>query len=149
MLGADGKPKPELCCGSMQLSAAGYAVWTAAIKPVLAANSRAYYSSPERWESTIAAFEEADKKNTRSRWDRFHRRLKYPWLENLKQDFPGHPVINRGFGGSEIIDSIHFADRIVVPYKPSHVVLYAGDNDMSRGKTLRSSWHTSSNSWKR
>ena len=44
-------------------------------------------------------------------------------------------MINRGFGGSEIIDSIHFADRIVVPYKPSHVLLYAGDNDMSRGKT--------------
>ena len=63
MLGADGKPKPELyVANQLHLSAAGYAVWTSAIKPVLAANSRAYYSSSERWESTIAAFEEADKK---------------------------------------------------------------------------------------
>ena len=30
-------------------------------------------------------------------------------------------------------DSLHFADRIVLPYKPSTIVLYAGDNDVSRG----------------
>ena len=119
----------------MQLSAAGYAVWTSAIKPVLAANSRAYYSSSERWESTIAAFEEADKNNHPLGGIVFIGSSSIRGWKTLKQDFPRHPVINRGFGGSEIIDSIHFADRIVVPYKPSHVLLYAGDNDMSRGKT--------------
>lgn len=137
MLGADGKPKPELyVADQLHLSAAGYAVWTAAIKPVLAENSRAYYNSPERWESTIAAFEEADKKQSPAPGGIvFIGSSSIRGWKTLKQDFPGHLVINRGFGGSEIIDSIHFADRIVVPYKPSHVVLYAGDNDMSRGKT--------------
>src|SRR5581483_3337547 len=53
----------------------------------------------------------------------------------LAQDFPGVPTINRGFGGSELADSVAYADRIVIPYHPRLVVLYAGDNDLSAGKT--------------
>lgn len=48
----------------------------------------------------------------------------------LADDFPGVPVINRGFGGSELPDSVYFADRIVIPYRPRAVVLYAGENDL-------------------
>ncbi len=53
----------------------------------------------------------------------------------LAQDFPGVPVINRGFGGSRIIDSTRNADRLVVQYHPKLVVLYAGDNDIAEGQT--------------
>jgi hypothetical protein len=35
------------------------------------------------------------------------------------RDFPDHTVINRGFGGSELFDSAHYADRIAVPYARS------------------------------
>ena len=49
--------------------------------------------------------------------------------------FPGRPVINRGFGGSEISDVIHFYDRVIRPYAPSRIFLYAGDNDIGHGKT--------------
>ncbi|MBW3625564.1 MAG: hypothetical protein KY468_19390 [Armatimonadetes bacterium] len=55
--------------------------------------------------------------------------------KDLENDFPRTPVINRGFGGSEIADSIHFADRILFPYAPRMIVLYAGDNDLANGKT--------------
>ncbi|WP_372362366.1 SGNH/GDSL hydrolase family protein [Xanthomonas sp. NCPPB 1325] len=55
--------------------------------------------------------------------------------ETLAQDFPGAPVINRGFGGSEVRDSTWYADRIVIPYAPRQVVLYAGDNDLNSGRT--------------
>jgi predicted esterase/lysophospholipase L1-like esterase len=55
--------------------------------------------------------------------------------KTLKDDFPGIPVTNRGFGGSELGDVVHFADRIVVPYNPRLVVLYAGDNDLAAGKS--------------
>ncbi|MCC4598837.1 hypothetical protein JWH04_11585 [Xanthomonas melonis] len=55
--------------------------------------------------------------------------------ETLAQDFPGKPVINRGFGGSEVRDSTWYADRIVIPYAPRQVVLYAGDNDLNSGRT--------------
>ncbi len=54
---------------------------------------------------------------------------------SLAAVFPGVPVINRGFGGSELADSVHFLDRLVLPYAPRLVVLYAGDNDLWAGKS--------------
>ena len=54
--------------------------------------------------------------------------------ETLQQDFPGYQVINRGFGGSELSDALYFADRIILPYKPRIVIVYAGDNDIANGK---------------
>jgi lysophospholipase L1-like esterase len=54
---------------------------------------------------------------------------------NLASSFPGLPVINRGFGGSQLADSVHFAPRIILPVHPRIVVLYAGDNDLQAGKT--------------
>lgn len=54
--------------------------------------------------------------------------------EWLHADFPGLPLIQRGFGGSELADSVFYADRIVLPYRPRTVVLYAGENDIANGK---------------
>lgn len=54
---------------------------------------------------------------------------------SLAKDFPGVPVINRGFGGSKIAHSTLHADRIVTPYKPKAIFLYAGDNDIAAGLT--------------
>jgi len=55
--------------------------------------------------------------------------------DTLATDFGDTAVINRGFGGSEIRDSTWYADRIVIPYAPRMVVLYAGDNDLNSGRT--------------
>ena len=54
---------------------------------------------------------------------------------SLAEDFPGLKVVNRGFGGSQLADSVEYVDRIVIPYQPRTVVLYAGDNDLNAGKT--------------
>ena len=56
------------------------------------------------------------------------------WPE-LAADFPGLPVLNHGFGGSTLADVIWFAPRIVLPYAPREIVLYAGDNDLAAGRT--------------
>ncbi|MDG2375691.1 MAG: hypothetical protein P8M18_05000, partial [Woeseiaceae bacterium] len=48
--------------------------------------------------------------------------------------FPGKPIINRGFGGSEISDVIHFYAQVIKPYAPTKIFLYAGDNDIAHGK---------------
>lgn len=56
----------------------------------------------------------------------------------LAQDFPGIPTINRGFGGSELADSVFYANRIVIPYRPRLVVLFAGTNDLKNGKSPES-----------
>ena len=55
--------------------------------------------------------------------------------KTLAQDFPQHLVINRGFGGSQIIHSVNYADRIVIPYQPRQIVMYAGGNDINAGKS--------------
>ena len=55
--------------------------------------------------------------------------------KTLARDFAKHKVINRGFGGSQIIDSVNYAGRIIFPYRPRQIVLYAGGNDINGGKS--------------
>jgi lysophospholipase L1-like esterase len=54
---------------------------------------------------------------------------------NLKGDFPGVNVVQRGFGGSELWEVVDYAPRIVLPYCPRRIVLYAGDNDLAAGRS--------------
>ncbi len=60
---------------------------------------------------------------------------------NLAADFPRHTVINRGFGGSQIIDSVNYFDQIVLPYRPRLIVLYAGGNDINAKKSPERVFH--------
>lgn len=55
--------------------------------------------------------------------------------KTLAEDFPGVGTINRGFGGSELADSVFYFDRLVSPHQPRLVVLFAGTNDLKNGKT--------------
>jgi hypothetical protein len=49
--------------------------------------------------------------------------------------FPDLPVVNRGLWGSALIDTLRLVDRIVIPYEPRLVVVYAGDNEIDAGVT--------------
>ena len=55
--------------------------------------------------------------------------------DSLEKDFPASHVVKRGFGGSRLADSAYYADRLVLPYKPRQVVVYAGENDLANGAT--------------
>jgi lysophospholipase L1-like esterase len=89
-----------------------------------------------RYEKDIRAFEAADKTNPPPQ-DAilFVGSSSIRLWTNLAAAFPGHKVLNRGFGGSHLSDSVTFVDRIVTPYKPKLVLLYAGDNDIASGKS--------------
>jgi lysophospholipase L1-like esterase len=50
------------------------------------------------------------------------------------ESFPGLPVINRGFGGSQASDVLPWLEEAVLQYDPAVVVYYEGDNDASAGK---------------
>jgi lysophospholipase L1-like esterase len=50
-------------------------------------------------------------------------------------DMVGIPAINRGFGGSTLLDALYYFDRMVVKYAPSWVFLYEGDNDLTKGQS--------------
>lgn len=95
-------------------------------------------TGPERWESAIAAFEKSDKENPPPKGGvLFVGSSSIRKWTTLAEDFPGQQTINRGFGGSEVSDSLHFANRIVLPYEPRMIVMYAGDNDISHGKPAK------------
>ncbi|MDQ2977072.1 MAG: SGNH/GDSL hydrolase family protein [Acidobacteriota bacterium] len=88
------------------------------------------------WEPEIQAFEDADKSNPPAEGAvLFIGSSSIRLWQSLAQDFPLSNVLNRGFGGAHIEDSTHFADRIIIPYHPRLIVLYAGDNDIESGKT--------------
>ena len=89
-----------------------------------------------KWEPEIQVFEATDRTNPPPQNGiLFIGSSSFRLWKTLAQDFPGKPVINRGFGGSEIADSTAFAERILFPYHPRMIVLYAGDNDLAGGKS--------------
>lgn len=95
----------------------------------------AYYSyralDAAFFEDEIAAFEEADRLNPPEPGKvLFIGSSSIRFWDTLEQDMDGIDTIRRGFGGSMLRHSTHFADRIVTPYKPSAIVMYAGENDM-------------------
>lgn len=51
--------------------------------------------------------------------------------KTLKADFPGLPVLNRGFGGSIANDLIVHFDTVVGRHEPKLVVTYTGSNDIN------------------
>lgn len=51
----------------------------------------------------------------------------------LASSFPSLPTVNRGLSGSHVDDVLHFADKLVFPYEPKVVVVYAGENDIGAG----------------
>jgi GDSL-like Lipase/Acylhydrolase family len=90
-----------------------------------------------KWESDIRAFEKQDEQTpppdkpilfVGSSTIRF-------W--KTSEAFPGLPVLNRGFGGSETSDAIFYFDRIVLRYHPKTIVFYDGDNDLADWKSVK------------
>lgn len=57
------------------------------------------------------------------------------WDDLEKVFGPEVPVTKRGFGGSRMEDCARYARRLVLPYRPRLVVVYAGDNDLADGRT--------------
>lgn len=52
----------------------------------------------------------------------------------LREDFKPFLPVNLGFGGSTLAACSWFFNRIVAPYHPQCIVLYAGDNDLGDGR---------------
>ena len=90
----------------------------------------------QRFEDEIASFEAADKLNPPPKGSvLFVGSSSIRVWPNLKADFPNIEVLQRGFGGSTLDEVDHYAPRIVLPYCPRLIVLYAGDNDLAEGRT--------------
>jgi lysophospholipase L1-like esterase len=90
-----------------------------------------------RWEKEIAAFEKSDRENPPPKGGLlFIGSSSIRMWTSLPTDYPDQKILNRGFGGSEIEDSTHFADRVIFPYEPKMIYLRAGGNDLHAGKSV-------------
>ena len=89
----------------------------------------------DRWEAAIKAFEVQDQQSPPASAANVFVGSSSIRLWKLDASFPKHACVNRGFGGSQLSDSVKYAERIVIAYKPRVVVIYAGDNDLNAGKS--------------
>ena len=85
-----------------------------------------------KWEKEVSAFE---KMPVRKGAVVFTGSSSIRLWKTLEKDFEGLPVLNRGFGGSMMKDSAELAERIVVPHEPQMVLIFAGTNDISGGRS--------------
>ena len=57
------------------------------------------------------------------------------WTD-VQDYFPGYTIVNRGFGGSTLLDEIRYVNDIVFPYKPKQIIIYCGENDLASSDTV-------------
>jgi lysophospholipase L1-like esterase len=89
-------------------------------------------ADPTMWEGVIRKFEKLDLRSPPPRGVIvFTGSSSIRFWKSLKEDMAPLPVVNRGFGGSQIHQVTHYVDRIVLTYQPRAVVFYAGENDMA------------------
>ena len=93
-------------------------------------------SGAEYWEKSIKAFEAKDAESPPPEAAvLFVGSSSVVFWRSLAEDFAPIPVINRGFGGSQMNHLNYYRNRIVHKYKPKIIVVYEGDNDIAAGLT--------------
>jgi lysophospholipase L1-like esterase len=91
-----------------------------------------------RYESEIKAYEARDKARPVKRGETlFIGSSTFRLWGNLETEFQDLHAVNRAFGGATIDEINHYAERIVIPYKPSRIVFYAGTNDLAEGDSAK------------
>jgi hypothetical protein len=89
---------------------------------------------PGRFEKDIAAFEAQDQASPPALGGTLFVGSSSITQWDVAREFADLKPVKRGYGGSHVSDTIHFAPRIIWPYKPSLIVFYAGDADVAGGK---------------
>ena len=71
------------------------------------------------FESEVRAYEEADRRLPPPNAPvLFYGSSSIRFWPELERDFPGRPVMNRGFGGATFDDCVQLFHRLVKPYAP-------------------------------
>jgi len=120
-------------CIGVRCAAAVILLFAACSNIAFGAETKA--SDPNRWEPDIRRFEEWDAKNAWPKDAILFVGSSTIRLWQTHRAFADLPILNRGFGGCTIADVNRYAPRIVLPYRPAAIVFYAGDNDISNGRS--------------
>lgn len=51
--------------------------------------------------------------------------------KTLKEDLQNTNILNRGFGGSTLLDVIIYENQVALKYKPKKIFIYCGENDIA------------------
>lgn len=57
--------------------------------------------------------------------------------KDLESRFPGHQIVNSGFGGSQASDLLKYQEELIFRFNPKKVFIYEGDNDIVLKKNTR------------
>jgi len=57
--------------------------------------------------------------------------------KDIQDYFPGYTIVNRGFGGSTLLDQIRYEKDIIYPYQPKQIVIYCGENDLASSDSVQ------------
>lgn len=93
--------------------------------------AQSFNEDPAYWENDIAKIEARYNGNYPQDVVVFIGSSSIRKWETLADDMAPIPALNHGFGGSKIKDSTYYLDRLVFPFKPRAVVLFAGTNDIN------------------
>ena len=94
-------------------------------------------SMDARWRDSFEAFAQADRKRLPDAGGvLFVGSSSIRLWDDLETQFGNDArIVKRGFGGSRLADVAQYLDRLVLPYKPKLIVVYAGDNDLAEGRS--------------
>jgi lysophospholipase L1-like esterase len=122
----------------LQAFVASVALLTAALGNALAESSAPKVITDElRWQGSIDAFAAADRVSAPPTGGIvFVGSSSIRLWDELEMSFrrPESVILNRGFGGARMSDCTRYLERVVIPYKPRLVLVYAGDNDLAEGR---------------
>ena len=60
----------------------------------------------------------------------------FTFWTDVQDYFPSVPILNRGFGGSSLLDLIRYKEEVLFTYNPKQIVLYCGENDFAANDTV-------------
>ena len=56
--------------------------------------------------------------------------------KDVQDYFPKYGIINRGFGGSTLLDQLRYINDVVFRYRPRQIIFYCGENDLASSDSV-------------
>ncbi len=88
-----------------------------------------------KWKDEINAFDSLNGNSPSQGGILFTGSSSIKFWKNPAKDFNNPNILNRGFGGSKLIDLIENFDQVILKYHPKKIVIYSGDNDIQDGSS--------------
>lgn len=99
-------------------------------------NNHARKQAKEKWSTALALFEQEHQNQVRDTCILFVGSSTIRMWHTFKNDIGSLSAINRGFGGSTMLDVNILSNELVFRYNPKLVFVYEGDNDLAYGAQL-------------